>query len=198
MRYKSCRACVECRALTSKLYAETPFGKTVLKKANVKHQTTDKHKQSSKAYRQTKKAKLLQKIAQDKYRSTEKGKATRRRAEKKYAKTEKRRISSNRKHSKRRSLIKNNRVFYSKPEKEIVFSWFGFTCAYCGNKPDKLTADHFIPLASGGADALNNIVPACLSCNASKQNKSFENWYFQKPFFDIFRMNKIIEYIATF
>lgn len=30
--------------------------------------------------------------------------------------------------------------------------------------------DHSIPLAQGGTDHLNNLVPACISCNRSKQD----------------------------
>ena len=42
-------------------------------------------------------------------------------------------------------------------------------CAYCGRKPKKLTQDHVIPVSKGGGTTPDNIVPACSSCNASKQ-----------------------------
>ena len=41
-------------------------------------------------------------------------------------------------------------------------------CAYCGTKPRVLTADHVVPLASGGRHAIDNIVPACMPCNTRK------------------------------
>jgi hypothetical protein len=41
-------------------------------------------------------------------------------------------------------------------------------CWYCHKKFDKLTADHMTPIARGGSNDISNIVPACLSCNASK------------------------------
>lgn len=51
----------------------------------------------------------------------------------------------------------------------------GSRCVYCGTK-EKLTADHFIPLAKGGSTEEHNIVIACLSCNSSKQDKMPERW----------------------
>ena len=41
-------------------------------------------------------------------------------------------------------------------------------CAYCGSKPKLLTPDHIVALANGGRHAIDNIVPACISCNARK------------------------------
>lgn len=42
-----------------------------------------------------------------------------------------------------------------------------YKCAYCG-KRKKLTMDHIQPLSRGGKHAVENIAPACLSCNARK------------------------------
>jgi 5-methylcytosine-specific restriction endonuclease McrA len=44
-------------------------------------------------------------------------------------------------------------------------------CTYCGEvKP--LTRDHAIPLSRGGTDDISNIVPACRSCNSSKNART--------------------------
>lgn len=53
---------------------------------------------------------------------------------------------------------------------------FDNRCAYCGNELP-LAQEHFIPLSRGGEYTHNNIIPACRSCNASKNNKPFEIWY---------------------
>lgn len=53
---------------------------------------------------------------------------------------------------------------------------FDNKCAYCGCD-DKLVQDHFIPVNGGGEYTLNNIIPACASCNSSKSTKSFFEWY---------------------
>ncbi len=40
-------------------------------------------------------------------------------------------------------------------------------CAYCGAIAP-LEADHRVPLARGGSNTIENILPACRSCNAKK------------------------------
>ena len=40
-------------------------------------------------------------------------------------------------------------------------------CAYCGGS-GPLTVDHRIPIARGGTNAIDNILPACARCNARK------------------------------
>lgn len=48
---------------------------------------------------------------------------------------------------------------------------FGNRCAYC-LQLTVLTLDHVSPLVAGGAHDEGNIVPACLSCNSAKQDKT--------------------------
>lgn len=48
-------------------------------------------------------------------------------------------------------------------------------CAYCGNEA-KLTADHATPLSRGGSNWIENIVPACGSCNASKGTRTADEF----------------------
>ena len=43
-------------------------------------------------------------------------------------------------------------------------------CAYCGKKR-KLTRHHVTPLCKGGSNFIENIVPACLSCNCKIHDK---------------------------
>jgi 5-methylcytosine-specific restriction endonuclease McrA len=45
---------------------------------------------------------------------------------------------------------------------------YKFRCAYCGDRKQRLTMDHVIPVSKGGAHTAANIVPACQSCNSSK------------------------------
>src|SRR3954466_16238173 len=47
-------------------------------------------------------------------------------------------------------------------------SWGG--CAYCGDADGSLQRDCVLPISRGGRYTLDNIVPACRSCNASKCN----------------------------
>lgn len=48
----------------------------------------------------------------------------------------------------------------------------GHVCRYCGRSaPEvKLTVDHVIPAALGGADDPSNLVAACVDCNAGKSS----------------------------
>jgi 5-methylcytosine-specific restriction endonuclease McrA len=48
-------------------------------------------------------------------------------------------------------------------------SWY---CAYCLKQFDKLTPDHITPLSRGGSNDISNIIPACLSCNAAKRDRT--------------------------
>jgi 5-methylcytosine-specific restriction endonuclease McrA len=57
-----------------------------------------------------------------------------------------------------------------------VFSRDNFTCQYCQAQPgtQELTYDHVTPRAQGGVTVWENIVTACLSCNALKRNRTPE------------------------
>ncbi len=52
---------------------------------------------------------------------------------------------------------------------------FGGLCAYCGIEKAN-TKDHVIPLSKGGTYFIDNIIPACVSCNSSKGNKTVFEW----------------------
>ncbi|TKS96412.1 HNH endonuclease [Streptomyces lasalocidi] len=52
-------------------------------------------------------------------------------------------------------------------------------CMYCSIRASE-RMDHVIPLARGGADRIDNLVPACHRCNHSKNDKSFVEWWTHK------------------
>jgi 5-methylcytosine-specific restriction endonuclease McrA len=56
----------------------------------------------------------------------------------------------------------------------LVAAWGG--CAYCGATGAPLQRDCVQPIAWGGRYTLDNIVPACRSCNASKWNQEVTSW----------------------
>lgn len=56
-------------------------------------------------------------------------------------------------------------------EWQLVVWVYGGQCAYCGVTPNRLERDHVIPLSKGGSNWIENIVPACKSCNSAKHNK---------------------------
>ncbi len=57
-------------------------------------------------------------------------------------------------------------------------AWAG--CAYCGATDKPLQRDCVLPLSRGGRYTLDNIAPACGSCNASKCNDEVTGWLRRK------------------
>jgi 5-methylcytosine-specific restriction endonuclease McrA len=57
-------------------------------------------------------------------------------------------------------------------------AWGG--CAYCGAVGKPLQRDCVLALSRGGRYTLDNIVPACLSCNTSKCNDEVTGWLRRK------------------
>jgi 5-methylcytosine-specific restriction endonuclease McrA len=61
---------------------------------------------------------------------------------------------------------------------ELKEAWGG--CAYCGVTDKPLQRDCVIALSRGGRYTLDNIAPACGSCNASKCNDEVTGWMRRK------------------
>ncbi|WP_380048548.1 HNH endonuclease [Kribbella deserti] len=57
-------------------------------------------------------------------------------------------------------------------------AWDG--CAYCGNPDEALQRDCVLPISRGGRYTLENVVPACRSCNTSKCNDEVTAWLRRK------------------
>ena len=83
---------------------------------------------------------------------------------------------------------------------------FNNSCAYCGMTKEehkiehnqRLHQDHFIPLSKGGGYTKDNIIPACRSCNSSKRDTYFKEWYSQQEYYSTEREQKILEYLGGF
>lgn len=63
--------------------------------------------------------------------------------------------------------------------RKITTERFEGRCGYCGIKPDHLHVDHIKPRAAGGTNALENLMPACPSCNNYKGIFSLEDFRIQ-------------------
>lgn len=79
--------------------------------------------------------------------------------------------------AKRRSRQMKNGI-YLVTSKELK-SLYKSNCFYCGSN-EKIEIDHIIPISRGGSHSIGNLVPACLSCNRSKNNKLLVEWKLQK------------------
>jgi 5-methylcytosine-specific restriction endonuclease McrA len=60
----------------------------------------------------------------------------------------------------------------------IKVAWEG--CAYCGAADGPLQRDCVMAISRGGRYTLDNVVPACASCNASKCNDEVTGWLRRK------------------
>lgn len=57
---------------------------------------------------------------------------------------------------------------------DLKAAWGG--CAYCGAAERPLQRDCVLPISRRGRYTLDNIVPACRSCNASKGSEEVTAW----------------------
>ena len=73
-----------------------------------------------------------------------------------------------------RKLNAPGRGVSAEQRQEILDGSLGL-CVYC-NKRKKLNLDHIEPLARGGAHDIENVVPACKSCNSSKCDTPLLLW----------------------
>jgi hypothetical protein len=60
----------------------------------------------------------------------------------------------------------------------LVVAWEG--CAYCGAADRALQRDCVLAISRGGRYTLDNVVPACRSCNTSKCNEEVTSWLRRK------------------
>lgn len=60
----------------------------------------------------------------------------------------------------------------------LTAAWGG--CAYCGATGTALQRDCVLALSRGGRYTLDNVVPACGPCNASKCNDEVTGWLRRK------------------
>jgi hypothetical protein len=60
--------------------------------------------------------------------------------------------------------------------RDQVKAKYDFKCAYCGETPEKLCIDHLWPVQAGGTNDLENLMPACFSCNNYKMTHSLESF----------------------
>lgn len=100
------------------------------------------------------------------------------------------RIRAQRRRAKQRTL----EASFTHKQWDNCLKQFEDKCAYCG-KRKKLSQEHFVPLDKGGEYSLNNIIPACGSCNSSKRNADFFEWYPLQPFYSKTREKKILTYL---
>ncbi|MEI3606904.1 HNH endonuclease [Pseudogracilibacillus sp. SE30717A] len=72
----------------------------------------------------------------------------------------------------------------TRKELQALFATFDGKCIYCGISEEETGeshhVDHVIPVSEGGRHHRSNLVLACASCNASKNNAPFIEFYMRK------------------
>lgn len=72
--------------------------------------------------------------------------------------------------ARRRSLEKVGKI--TKQEWQDRLAEYNYHCAYCLKPFDNLEMEHMLPLSRGGTHTIDNIVPACRTCNGTKSSKT--------------------------
>jgi len=166
--------CKSCNSIRTKIYHQKNREVMILKMREYRSAHKEEEKARRTAYRKTHKEQ--RRIHEREYSKNNRHK--RNQWQNKYLQTHpEKRIEYN---SKRRSLVNNaNGNGITGEEWNCLVKSYNFICVYCGNKKP-LTIDHIIPLYSGGSNQIENIVPACMSCNCSKRNKSVLFFMYKK------------------
>ncbi|CEP79292.1 HNH endonuclease [[Clostridium] sordellii] len=97
----------------------------------------------------------------------------------------------------RRKQAKKVKSTFTRKDWKECKEFFNGVCAYCGKKLTSLTQDHFIPLSKEGAYTKENILPACRTCNSSKHNFDFYEWYVNYEHYSEERIKKIESYFES-
>lgn len=71
----------------------------------------------------------------------------------------------------RRALLRNA----TDETKAFIGELLSRPCDYCG-ATENITIDHVVPLSRGGKHEADNLAPACLSCNSSKNDRLLSEW----------------------
>lgn len=98
----------------------------------------------------------------------------------------------NRKHESRKRQLPSTLTI---EQWEKTKQHFNNKCCYCGEELP-LAQEHFIPVSKGGEYTLNNIVPSCKSCNSSKRDKDFFEWYSKYKYYSKKREKAILVFLG--
>lgn len=74
-------------------------------------------------------------------------------------------------------------------------AWNG--CAYCGETRTALQRDCVMAISRGGRYTIDNVVPACGSCNASKCNDEVTGWMRRKRLDERLFLTRYVEIRAA-
>lgn len=97
-------------------------------------------------------------------------------------------------HKRKARILKLPATLTEKQWKECL-EHFDYKCAFCGQEKP-LAQEHFVAVTKGGGYTRDNIIPSCESCNSSKFNRNFFDWYPRQDFYSKQREQKILKYLG--
>lgn len=80
------------------------------------------------------------------------------------------------KNANRRAREAEAEGFFTESEWGYVLETWDNLCAFCGIGDEPMTIEHWIPLSRGGTNWVENLAPACTSCNSSKNDSKVDEW----------------------
>lgn len=97
------------------------------------------------------------------------------------------RTLKNRRHANylRHTRKRNAEGSHTRQEWEALLERYEGMCAYCQTNPAE-SRDHIIPISRKGTDYIENILPACLTCNKSRGAKPLLDWLREKDYINTF------------
>lgn len=191
--------CRECRSAEKKQYYETHKEKTSINRKLYYELHKEQEKEAMKLYRVKNKEYLNEMARLYQINNKEERKQYRER-KKEYFKEKHKQYKLNNPDYNKTNCQRRKAKKMSLPNDLTIQQWeeckktFNNKCCYCG-KDGVMTQEHFVPLSKGGEYTINNIIPACASCNFSKHNKDFFEWYPQQKFYNKKREQKILKYL---
>lgn len=98
--------------------------------------------------------------------------------------------SVQRRRHRRKAVVKGGGIYPKEGVIRYRMNIFG-NCCYC-KSGHALTLEHLIPLSKEGHNGVCNLLGACLTCNTSKNNRDWQDWYRKQTFYDLRREKSII------
>lgn len=96
--------------------------------------------------------------------------------------------------AKRKAVVRNLPSTLTHEQWMSCLVYFNGQCAYCGGE-EELQQEHVVPVSRGGGLTPCNIIPACSSCNNSKKDKDFSEWYSKQESYNKDRERRIVKYL---
>ena len=161
--------CKECKIEEARLYRESEIGKKYL----AEYRVSENKKISNARFKRSHKGRLAAARYRARYNKSPEGRI----AIAKYFNSEAGKLAilrSGYRRRRRMHFATKGVVSLTAEDWKDVLGEYNYSCAYCGDSETKLTVDHVVPISKGGKHTKDNVVPACVKCNATKSDKKWK------------------------